>query len=155
MVCGIYGRTLYYPFLVQLITNSFISFSFWASVFFRSSSSTVKLESNTMCWFMPLNDIILWQGGTKDAESETVFRLYELRKCLYDVWSGLTWKSVDTVSRLLFIPVGDDLSWWSKLSKAVIMNMSLEKWLGLVTRTFSHRISVCWAKSLFAFWTNL
>ena len=113
------------PFLVKFITNCFISLSFWTSVFCRSSSSTMKLESNTICFFIPLNGIIFWHGRTKDAESETVFRLTEFHKGLDGVWSGLTSKSVDTVSWLLFIPVDYDLSWWSKLSKAAIVNMPL------------------------------
>ena len=42
-------------FIVQFITNSVISLSFWTFVFCRSSSSTIKLESSTICFFIPFN----------------------------------------------------------------------------------------------------
>ena len=62
-------------------------------------------------------------------------------KGLDAVWSSLTWKSVDTLSWLLW-SVCHDLSWWSKFSQAAIVNMSFEKWVGMGTRTFSYCISM-------------
>ena len=46
------------PFLVQFVTSCVISLSFWTSAFCRSLSSTIKLESNTICFFISLNGII-------------------------------------------------------------------------------------------------
>ena len=45
-------------FLVQFIKNSVISDSFWTFVFCRSLSSAIKLESSTICFFIPFNGSI-------------------------------------------------------------------------------------------------
>ena len=117
-----------FSFLVQFIMNCYITLSlylslcFWTPVFSKNFSSTIQQQSNTIFFFIYLNSSIFWQG-------RTCFRLTELRKGLDGVLSVLTCKSLDAVSLLLLLPVGDDLSWWSQLSKAAIVNMSLEKWL--------------------------
>ena len=135
------------------ITNCFIFLSFWASVFCRNFSSKVKLES-TICFFIPLIGCIFWQGGTKDVTYElssdllNFTKIWMVRDPAWHCWHD----TVDTVSWLLFIPLGDNLPRCLKLFKTAVVNMFLEKWLSRKTRPLLHYTR---AKSLFVFWTYL